>query len=129
MKESVRLNMVCISSNNDGHRVPKTFTPLHYTCRHFTSSHLKTYLNQVPLEYKELMATFDLKFTSCCCCLCKIFDKLLLAFSQRIFQKGFNCADNEHKAVLNFRTQLLIPYCVTWNGNLLKLRADRSSLI
>jgi hypothetical protein len=52
--------MVYVSSNNDdGHPVSKTFTPLHYTCRHFTSSHLKPYLNQVLLEYKESMATFD----------------------------------------------------------------------
>jgi len=30
MKEAVKLPMVCISSNNDIHPVPKTFTPLHY---------------------------------------------------------------------------------------------------
>jgi len=30
MKEAVGLHMVCISSNNDRHPVPKTFTPLHY---------------------------------------------------------------------------------------------------
>ena len=59
MKEAVRLHMVCISSNKDVLPVRKTFTPFHYTCRHFTSSHLKTYLNQVPLEYKESKATFD----------------------------------------------------------------------
>jgi len=59
MKESVKLHIVCICFNNDGHPVPKTFTPLQNTCRHFTSSHLKAYLNQVPLEHKELMATFD----------------------------------------------------------------------
>jgi len=40
MKEAVKLHMVSISSVNDRHSVPKTFTPLHYTCRHFTSSHL-----------------------------------------------------------------------------------------
>jgi hypothetical protein len=38
--------MVCISSNNNRHPVPKTlnqlhYTSLHYTFRHFTSSHLK----------------------------------------------------------------------------------------
>ena len=32
--------MFCISFNNDRHPVPKTFTPFHYACRHFTSSHL-----------------------------------------------------------------------------------------
>jgi len=26
-------HMICISSNNDRHPVPKTFTPLHYNCR------------------------------------------------------------------------------------------------
>ena len=30
MKETVKLHMVCISSNNDRHSVPKTFIPLHY---------------------------------------------------------------------------------------------------
>jgi hypothetical protein len=45
MKEAVKLHMVCISSNNDRHSVPKTFnqlhyTSLHYTCRHFTSTNL-----------------------------------------------------------------------------------------
>ena len=29
---------VCLYSNNEP--VPKTFTPLHYTCRHFTYTHL-----------------------------------------------------------------------------------------
>ena len=29
-----------ISFHNDRHLVTKTFTPLHYTFRHFTSSHL-----------------------------------------------------------------------------------------
>jgi len=28
--------MVCISSKNDRHPVPKTFSPLHYTLLHFT---------------------------------------------------------------------------------------------
>ena len=32
MKEAVKLNMVYVSSNNDRHHVPKTFTPLNYTC-------------------------------------------------------------------------------------------------
>ena len=40
MKETVKLHMVFVSSNNDRHPVPKIFTPLHYTCRQFTSSHL-----------------------------------------------------------------------------------------
>ena len=29
MKEAVKLNMVCVSSNNGRHPVPKTLTPLH----------------------------------------------------------------------------------------------------
>jgi len=36
MKEAVKVHVVCISSNNYRHPVSKTFTPLHYTCRHFT---------------------------------------------------------------------------------------------
>ena len=32
---------IYISSNNDRHPITKTFSPLHYTCRHFTSSHLQ----------------------------------------------------------------------------------------
>ena len=59
MKEAVKLHIVCISYNNDGRPVPNTFTPLHYTCRHFTFSHLKPYLNQAPLEYEESMVKFD----------------------------------------------------------------------
>jgi hypothetical protein len=59
MKEAVKLRTVCISYNNDGRPIPKTFTPFHYTCRHFAFSHLKTYLNQAPQEYKESMVTFD----------------------------------------------------------------------
>ena len=43
MKEAVEFQMVCMSPNNDRHPAPKTFTPLHYTCRHITSSHLKLY--------------------------------------------------------------------------------------
>jgi len=34
-------HLIYISSNNDRHSVTKTFTPLHYTCRHFTSFHFK----------------------------------------------------------------------------------------
>jgi len=37
MKEAVKLHMVLISSNNDKHPVPKTFTPLHYTSLHTTT--------------------------------------------------------------------------------------------
>jgi len=49
---SSKLHLICVSSNNDGHPVTKTFTPIHYTspnytslhftdtCRHLTSSHL-----------------------------------------------------------------------------------------
>jgi len=32
--------MIYTSSNNERHPVTKIFTPLHYTCRHFTSSAL-----------------------------------------------------------------------------------------
>jgi len=35
MKETVKLHMVCISSKNDRHPVPKTFTPLHLSTLHF----------------------------------------------------------------------------------------------
>jgi hypothetical protein len=37
---SSKLRMSYISSDNDWHPVTKTFTPLRYICRHFTSSHL-----------------------------------------------------------------------------------------
>jgi len=60
MKEAVKLHRVCTFSNNDGQSVPKTFTPLHYTCRHFLLPiYVKPYLNQMPLEYKESIAIFD----------------------------------------------------------------------
>ena len=32
--------MISISSSNDRYLVTKTFTPLHFTCQHFSSSHL-----------------------------------------------------------------------------------------
>jgi len=44
--------MIYISSNNDRHPVTKTFTPLHYTCRHFTSFYLK--LHPTTLHYISL---------------------------------------------------------------------------
>jgi hypothetical protein len=37
MKEAVKLHIVCISSNNDRHPVPKIFTPLYHTSLHFTT--------------------------------------------------------------------------------------------
>jgi hypothetical protein len=37
---SSKLHMIYISPKNDRHPVNKTFTPLHYNCRHFTSFHL-----------------------------------------------------------------------------------------
>jgi len=72
--------LICISSNNDRHPVPKTFTPLHYTsvhfttlhftllhytCLHFTSSHLNfTHLHFTPLHYTCLHFTSShLNFT------------------------------------------------------------------
>jgi len=36
---SSKLHMIYIYSNNDKHPATKTFTPLHYPFRHFTSSH------------------------------------------------------------------------------------------
>jgi hypothetical protein len=57
MKEAVKLHMVCISSDNvssdnDRHPVPKTFTPLHYACQHFSSSQLNfTHLYFTSLSY------------------------------------------------------------------------------
>jgi hypothetical protein len=45
--------MIYISSNNDRHPVAETFTPVHYTCRHFASSHLKlhpTTLHSISLQ-------------------------------------------------------------------------------
>jgi len=43
--------MIYISSSNDKHPVTKTFTPLHYTCRYFTSS----YLNFTQLHFTTLI--------------------------------------------------------------------------
>jgi len=37
---SSKLRMIYMSSNNDRHPVTKTVTPLHYTCRQLTPSHL-----------------------------------------------------------------------------------------
>ena len=37
MKETVKLNMACVSSINDRIPVPQTFTPLHYTSLYFTT--------------------------------------------------------------------------------------------
>jgi len=37
---SSKLHVIYMSSNNDRQPVTKTVTPLHYTCRHFISSHL-----------------------------------------------------------------------------------------
>jgi hypothetical protein len=41
------LHLIYIASNNDRQPVIKTFTPLHYTCRHFTSFHLKLHICKV----------------------------------------------------------------------------------
>jgi len=44
--------MVCVASNNDRHPVPKTFTTLHSTCQHFTSSNLNfTHLHFTTLSF------------------------------------------------------------------------------
>jgi hypothetical protein len=37
---SSKLHIIYICSNNVGHPVTKPFTPLHYNCQHFISSHL-----------------------------------------------------------------------------------------
>ena len=36
---SSKPHMIYVSSNSDRHPVTKTVTPLHYICRHFTTSH------------------------------------------------------------------------------------------
>jgi hypothetical protein len=52
IKEAAKLHVICISSNNDRHPVPKIFTPLHYTCQHFISTHLNfTHLHFTTLHY------------------------------------------------------------------------------
>ena len=38
---SSKLHVICILCDNDIHIVTKTFTPLHYTCRHFYFSPFK----------------------------------------------------------------------------------------
>jgi len=49
---SSKPHMVYISANNDRHHVTKTFTPLHYICRHVTSSKLNfTQLHFTTLHY------------------------------------------------------------------------------
>ena len=40
MREGAKLHVVCVSSNNDRHPVPKTFTPLHYTSLHLSTLHV-----------------------------------------------------------------------------------------
>ena len=43
---------IYIYSNNDGHPVTKTYTPIHYACRHFISSNLNfTQLHFTTLHY------------------------------------------------------------------------------
>jgi len=39
IKEAVKLHMICISSNNDGHPVPKKLTPLRYFSLHSSTYH------------------------------------------------------------------------------------------
>jgi len=54
MKEAVKLHMLYIFSNNDRHLVPKTFTPLYYTCD-TTSSHLNsTHLHFTTIHYPRI---------------------------------------------------------------------------
>jgi hypothetical protein len=54
---SSKLHVIYISYNNDRHPVTKTFIPLHYTCRHFTS----TLLNEgKEAEYFLIRRTSDI---------------------------------------------------------------------
>jgi hypothetical protein len=65
-----KLNLICVSSNNDRHPVTKIFTPIHYTsptplyftCRHFTSSHLN--FPQLHFTTLSFGLTLPLHFTS-----------------------------------------------------------------
>ena len=41
-ERSSKLQMICLSSNNDRHPVPKALTPLHYTSPNYTSLHFTT---------------------------------------------------------------------------------------
>ena len=38
----IKLQMICISSNNDRHPVPKTFTPFHHTSTNYALLHFTT---------------------------------------------------------------------------------------
>jgi DNA-directed RNA polymerase subunit N (RpoN/RPB10) len=57
--------MIYISSNNHRQPVTETFTPLYYSCRRFTFSHLNfTQLYFIPLHYTCRRFTFShLNFT------------------------------------------------------------------
>jgi len=62
---SSKLHMIFISSNNVRHPVTNTFTPRHYTCRHFTSYHLNfTQLHFTPRHYTcRHFTSYHLNFT------------------------------------------------------------------
>jgi len=73
MKEAVKPHMICISSNNDRHPVPKTFTTLHSTSLHLSTLHFfpfKLYLStlhytSLPSALAEIHFNFPpLHFTS-----------------------------------------------------------------
>jgi hypothetical protein len=54
---SSKLHMIYRSSNNDRHPVTRTFTPLHYTCQHFISSHLKLHPTSLHYTYSYINCT------------------------------------------------------------------------
>ena len=57
--------MIYISSNNETHLVTKTFTPLHYTCRHFTSSHLNFTKPHYPLIWLNPLSISWIYINNC----------------------------------------------------------------
>jgi len=58
MKEAVKFHMVRISSNNDRHSVPKTFTPFHSASLHLSTIHFFQFkLYPSTLHYTSLHFT------------------------------------------------------------------------
>ena len=88
--------MIYISSDNDRHPVAKTFTTLHYPCRHFTSSHLNfTQLLFTTLHYplfaclENIVRNKQLKLALCCRLLDLVsrhLDFIALSFTIRIVE-------------------------------------------
>ena len=56
--------MIYISSNNDGHPVTKTFTPLHYTLTNYTSLHSTTLVDTSILHISTSPNYISLHFTT-----------------------------------------------------------------